>query len=87
MPSIEYSPIALEDLQRIRDNISAIWGEAAAKIILKKITSDISRLKQHPVSGVDLGKIIDVQTDYRYLFSEKNYVFYYLEFDKVRIAI
>lgn len=30
--------------------------------------------------------VYDVPTEYRYLFSEKNYVFYHLEFDKVRIV-
>jgi plasmid stabilization system protein ParE len=35
---------------------------------------------------VDLGKVIEVSTDYRYLFTEKNYVFYYLEADKIRVV-
>jgi len=86
MPEVEYSPVALEDLQRIRNYISSNWGENVAKRVLKKITSDIRRLEQYPVSGVDLGKIIDVPTEYRYLFLEKNYVFYHLELDKIRIV-
>ena len=85
MPKIEYSPIALDDLIRIRDYVTANWGENVAKKILKKITADIGRLEQYPASGVDLGELIDVPTEYRYLLTEKNYVFYRLEFDKVRI--
>ncbi len=85
MPKVEYSPIALEDLQYIRDYVSDIWGEDVAKIILKKITSDISRLEQYPVSGVDLGKIIDAPTEYRCLFSEKNYVF--IVFNLIKSAL
>jgi toxin ParE1/3/4 len=86
MAKVDYSPAALEDLQRTRDYILDNWGENAAKRILKKIMSDIRSLEQYPVLGVGLGKIIDVPTDYHYLFTEKKYVFYYLEFDKIRIV-
>lgn len=86
MPKLEYSPIALEDLQHIRDYIITNWGENVAKRILKKLTTNIRRLEELPLLGVDLGKIIDVPTDYRYLFIDKNYVFYHLEFDKVRVV-
>ncbi|OPJ63824.1 type II toxin-antitoxin system RelE/ParE family toxin [Clostridium oryzae] len=86
MAKVEYSPMALEDLKDIRDYILSNFGDNVAKRILKKITSDIRRLEQYPVLGVDLGKIIDVPTEYRYIFSEKNYVFYHLEFDKIRIV-
>ena len=86
MPKLEYSPIALEDLQHIRDYIIANWGENVAKRILKRIATNIRRLEEHPLLGVDFGKIIDVPTDYRYLFIDKNYVFYHLEIDKVRVV-
>lgn len=86
MSKIEYSPATLEDLQLLRDYISSNWGESAAKKFLKKIISDINRLEQFPLSGVDLGKIIDVPTEYRYIFSEKNYIFYHLELDSIRIV-
>lgn len=86
MVNIEYSPQALEDLLLLREYISTEWGEKVAKKILSKIIKDIRRLEQFPLSGTNLGKIIDVPTDYRFLFSEKNYIFYHLEFDKVRIV-
>jgi len=86
MTKLEYSPMALEDLQHIRDYIITNWGENVAKRILKKITLNIRRLEEYPLLGVDFGKIIDVSTDYRYLFTEKNYVFYHLEFDKVKVV-
>ena len=85
MPNVEYSPKALDDLLHISDYITENWGEKVVKQKLKKITTDIRRLEQFPLSGVNLGKIIDVTTDYFYIFTEKNYVFYYLEIDKIRI--
>lgn len=86
MSTIQYSPMALNDLQQIKDYISDHWGEDVAKKVLKKMTSDVRRLEEYPVSGVDLGKIIDVPTDYRYLYSEKNYVFYRLELNTIKIV-
>ncbi|MDT8718596.1 type II toxin-antitoxin system RelE/ParE family toxin [Clostridium sp. 19966] len=86
MTKVEYSPMALEDLKNIRDYILTNFGDNTAKQVLKKITSDIRKLEQYPVLGVDLGNIIDVPTEYRYIFSEKNYIFYHLEFDKIRIV-
>ena len=78
--------MALEDLKQVNDYVTANWGESVAKRILENITSDIRRLEQYPALGVDLGKIIDMPTKYRYIFSEKNYVFYYMEIDKIRIV-
>lgn len=86
MLKVKYSPAALEDLQYIRDYILDNWGEDVATKVLKKITSDIRRLEQYPLSGVDLGKIIDAPTEYQYLFSEKNYVFFRIELDSIRIV-
>lgn len=86
MAKIEYSPMALEDLKEINEYVMINWGESVAKRILGKIISDIRRLEQYPALGVDLGNMIDVPTKYRYIFSEKNYIFYYLEADKVRIV-
>jgi plasmid stabilization system protein ParE len=51
----------------------------------RKITADIRRLEQYPASGADLGKLVDAPSDYRYIFSEKNYVFYRIEADTIRI--
>jgi plasmid stabilization system protein ParE len=86
MSKVDYSPQALEDLKILREYISTNRGENIAKEILTKITSDIRRLELFPMSGVELAKIIDITTDYRYLYSERNYVFYRLELDRVLIV-
>lgn len=85
MPKVEYSPLAFEDLNRISDYITDNLGKNVANGILKRITFSIRKLEQYPLSGVNLGKIIDVTTEYRYLFSERNYVFYLFELDRVQI--
>lgn len=85
MLKIEYSPQALDDLQHLRAYVSTNWGDNVSKKILTKVTSDIRRLELYPMSGVNLGKKIDISTDYHYLFSEKNYVFYRIETDRILI--
>lgn len=85
MFKIEYSPQALDDLKRLQIYISNNWGEGVSKKVLTKVTSDVRRLKQYPLSGANLGKIIDITSDYHYIFTEKNYVFYRIELDRVLI--
>ncbi len=86
MPKVEFSPLALEDLQEIRHYITTYWDEKISKRILKKIMTEIRVLEENPKAGVNLAKVIEVPTDYRYLFTEKNYVFYRLGFDKIRVV-
>jgi plasmid stabilization system protein ParE len=86
MANIEFSPKALEDLQSLRDYITENWGESVSERILRKIISDIRRLEKYPLLGVNLSKQIDTPTDYHYIYTEKNYVFYHLELDKIRVV-
>lgn len=86
MGKIEYSPIALEDLKNLNNYLIDNWGESVVKRILKKIIIDINKLESFPLMGTNLAKVIDTPTDYRYFFTEKNYVFYHVEQDKVRIV-
>jgi len=86
MSKIEFSPMALDDLQHLREYLIDNWGDPVAIKILKRMISDIRKLEEYPFLGVDLGKLIDVPTDYRYLLTEENYVFYHLELDKIRVV-
>lgn len=86
MLKIEYSPQALEDLKMLSEYLTSNWDELVSNRILKKIIGDVRRLEQFPLLGADLGKFINLPTDYRFLYSERNYIFYYLELDRVRIV-
>lgn len=85
MIKIEYSPSALEDLQQLFEYLTTQHSENTAKKILKQITFDISRLEIFPLSGASLSKLIDAPTDYYYIFTEKNFVFYRTSLNSVRI--
>lgn len=86
MEKVEYSPKALEDLQRIKAYIIENFGVDAARKALGKITASVRRLEEYPVLGVALGRMIDVPTDYMYIFIERNYVFYRIEGNIVQIV-
>lgn len=86
MPKIVYSKAASRDLHQIQEYITNKWGRDTSKKMIKTLISAINELEQFPVRGVSLGKLIDFPTDYRYLFLEKNYVFYYLEDDIIYIV-
>ncbi|MFC5402698.1 type II toxin-antitoxin system RelE/ParE family toxin [Cohnella soli] len=85
MANVQYSHAALDDLQQLSEYLTNNWGELIAKRVLQKITSDIRRLEQYPALGTDLGKNINVPSDYRYIFSEKNDVFYRIEAEAIKI--
>ncbi len=83
---IEYSKLAQEDLFRIKEYLSESFGSENAKKCLRKITTAIRHLETFPLMGLDLGRIIDVPTDYRYLYVEKNYVVYRWEKNCIKIV-
>lgn len=86
MAKILYSPQALEDLQNIKSNILSEFRESVAQKVIKKIINSVSRLEEFPLSGVNLANNIDVPTDYYYLFTQKNYVFYRLHVNRVYVV-
>ncbi|MFZ7103748.1 MAG: type II toxin-antitoxin system RelE/ParE family toxin [Peptococcaceae bacterium] len=86
MGKVEYSPKALEDLQRIKAYIIENFGVDAAQKALGKITTSVRRLEEYPVLGVALGRMIGIPTDYLYIFIERNYVFYRIEGNIVKIV-
>ena len=86
MGKVEYSPKALEDLQKIKAYIIEDFGVDAAQKALAKITGSVRRLEEYPALGVDLGRMIDVPTEYMYIFVVRNYVFYRIEGNRVLIV-
>lgn len=86
MVKISYSPEALKDLKNIKENVINEFGDIVAKKVITEITTNIRRLEVFPLSGVNLSKNIDVTTDYYYIFTLKNYVFYRIEQDFIYVV-
>lgn len=85
MKRIKYTPDAADKLREIKKIISQEYGEEKAKKIVKIITDAIRGLCEHEEKGPEVSKMFDVLSDYRYLFISKNYVFYRIEDEYIRI--
>lgn len=84
---VRYTPKALKDLQNIRESVlEKFESEELAEKILKKITTSINDLEIFPYKGAELALTLGINTDYRSLFVQKNYVFYRLDKENVSIV-
>lgn len=85
MAKLNYTPKALEDLQRVEHYITRQFGAETAKKSLRALALAIRQLEMFPEKGPYLEKLIDFPTDYRYLVAKPNYIIYRLEEGKIKI--
>ena len=85
MKEISFSPEAINDLEGIKERIDEEFGSKKEKEILRAIMKDIKRLRQYPNMDIKLFERFDIETDYKCICSHKNYVFYRLEKDTIRV--
>lgn len=79
-----YTPRARDDLVHIKESvIEKFDDEKLSQKVLKKITQTIRQLITFPYLGQAVSGITGIQTEYRCLFCEKNYVFYRIEENRV----
>ncbi len=86
MYEVEYSPESIKDTLNIKDRISLHYDDNVAEEIVKKIFNSTKSLGQYPFLGADLGKKLEVATEYRYLYTEKDYIFYYVGKETIKIV-
>lgn len=85
MKKIKYTPDAADKLREIKKTISEEYGADTAKKIVKRITEAIRDLGVFEKKGPQVSEMFGVATEYRYIVVLKNYVFYKVEDDCVRI--
>lgn len=85
MYTVQISPLAKEDLIRTKNYLDEFFGSEVAESQIKKVIESITKLQEYPLMGRPLTNMIDVPTDYMYFVVEKNYVFYRVEDQIVRI--
>lgn len=85
MYSIQFSPLAKEDLIRLRNYLEEEFDATTASLKIKNLIESIKTFESFPLIGRPLMNVIDVPTDYMYYFAEKNYVFYRLEKQTAKI--
>lgn len=86
MKQIRYTPDAADKLREINRSITLRYGSNKAKNIIKSITNAIKGLVENENKGPSVEKMFGVTTDYRYIFISKNYVFYRVESDYIKIV-
>ena len=85
MKKIKYTPDAADKLRELKKTISQEYGANSAKTLVKKITDAIRELCDYEEKGPEVSKMFGIDTDYRYIFVSKNYVFYRIEDKYIRI--
>lgn len=85
MKKIKYTPDAADKLRAINTAILVQYGSKKAKEIVGSITGAIRGLVVNEQMGPSVGHMFGVASDYRYIFVSRNYVFYSIERDVIRI--
>ena len=85
MKKIKYTPDAADKLRNIKSTITTQYGSKKAKEIVGEITKAIRGLEENEEKGPLVEAMFGVPSDYRYLFISKNYVFYDIESDTIRV--
>lgn len=77
MNNINYSPMALNDLDGIWDYIEKeLCNSNAAKNTVERIMHSVDQLEVFAEIGTPLSSIIEIENDYRFLISGNYMVFY-----------
>jgi len=85
MYKIRFTPLSKEDLVKTKKYLKEEFDETTANSVIKKLIDSIRRFEEFPLLGRPLANLIDIPTDYMYFVAEKNYVFYRLEDQSVKI--
>lgn len=85
MKKITYTPEAAEKLRAIKKSISIQYGSRIAGAIVGSITAAIRGLLENEKKGPTVAAMYGINSDYRYIYISKNYVFYRIEKDYIRV--
>ena len=85
MKTIRYTPDAADKLRELKKVVAQEYGVPTSKRIIKSITDAIRGLCEFEKKGPEVSKMFNVDTDYRYIFVSRNYVFYKIEEKHIKI--
>ena len=86
MKKIRYTPDAADKLRDINRTVSEQFGKEKAKSVIESITGAIRGLVDNEQKGPSVEGMFGIDSDYRYIYVSKNYVFYNIESDCIRIT-
>lgn len=79
MMDVTITPEAFNDLAVIKEHLDAEYGSEKEQKIMKAIFKDIKRLKKYPETDIKLFERFNIETDYKTIYTNQNYVFYRIE--------
>ena len=86
MREVKYSLDASEKLKRIKQYVRQEFGIDIAKKVIREVKKSISDLKKFEYKGVSVESALGIPCDYRMLYIRRNYVFYKVEGDFIKIV-
>ncbi|MBR4947463.1 MAG: type II toxin-antitoxin system RelE/ParE family toxin [Clostridiales bacterium] len=85
MMHIVFSPESLKDLEQIKDYLLDRFGEKTAGNNLKKVIKEIKTLESFPLKGSGIWERYGIDSEYRYIYANNNYVFYRVDGDEIKV--
>jgi len=85
MKKIIYTPDAADKLREINSTIYSQYGSKIAKSIVGNITKAIRGIADNENKGPSVEKMFGVKSNYRYMFVARNYIFYSVEQNCIKI--
>lgn len=85
MKQIKYTPDAADKLRAIKESILLQYGSKKAKEVVGSIINAIRGLVNYEEIGPSVEGMFGVAFDYRYIFVSRNYVFYSIESNCIKI--
>ena len=86
MKEIEYSLIVRNKLKDLRKKLTQKYGTDISKKSIKKITDSVRSLEIFGLKGMKVSDAYDVECDYRYFYTNHQYIFYRIEEKKIIIV-
>ena len=86
MKEIFFAPESQQDLLDIKRTVAIEFGDDVAKTVVGKIIKTIRILSIYEEMGTELSKKYGIACNYRAFYSQKNYIFYRIEEDCIKIV-
>ena len=78
--------LGIAHLENLKDYLDFEFGVDKEKLILEAIFRDLNRLEKYAETDIKLFERFGIITDYKYLYTQRNYAFFRLEDDYIRIV-
>ena len=86
MKSIKYSPDYKEKIRELRKYLDNHFGTEVRVRTMTELNGRIQMLRQHERSGISVREALNVDSDYYYIYSVHNYVFYFFDHEEIFIV-